>query len=151
MEQINGVAIERLQASEPFSGLRVLVAEDDGLVSLALQDILVDMGCEIVGSASEANAAMSLVHQARADVAFLDYWLHDKPVDAVADVLITRGVPIVLATGFGAKDIAPRLRHVPLLRKPYIVEDVEDVLSQVLMPPTRSLRGVEQDAGQLAG
>lgn len=151
MEQIKGVAIERLQANEPFSGLRVLVAEDDGLVSLALQDILTDMGCEVVGSASEANAAMSLVNQARADVAFLDYWLHGKPVDAVADALITRGVPIVLATGFGTQDIAPRLRHAPLLRKPYIVEDVEDVLSQLLMPPTLLLRGVDHDAGQLAG
>ncbi|MDO9382400.1 MAG: response regulator [Hyphomicrobiaceae bacterium] len=150
MRPSNFAATSSRPANERFSGLRVLVAEDDGLVSLALQDILTDMGCEVVGSASEASAAMCLAQQARADVAFLDYWLHDKPVDAVADALITKGVPIVLATGFGPQDIAPRLRHVPLLRKPYIVEDVEEVLSQLLTPPALLMAGRNNASGHHA-
>lgn len=114
------------------NGLRVIVAEDDWLVSLSLQEVLTAMGCKIAGAASDVSEALALVHQVPHDLAILDYWLHDKAVDPVALQLMDRQTPFVLATGFGVQEISPRLRDAPVLTKPYIVRDVEEVLENLV-------------------
>lgn len=141
MRPIKLPEIERVADFDRFDGLKVAVAEDDWLVSMALQEMLSEMGCSVVGAASEVDEAMLLARQDHVDVAVLDYWLHDKAVDRVADALIANGVPVVLATGFGAQDIAQRFRHLPLLTKPYVVQDVVHVLAQIGAVPAACTAG----------
>ena len=43
-----------------FEGMRVLVAEDEFLVSMLLEEMLADLGCEVVGPYATLSAAVSI-------------------------------------------------------------------------------------------
>jgi hypothetical protein len=49
----------------------------------------------------------------------------------VADVLAKRGVPFVVATGYGAEGLPPSHAHVPVLAKPYDPDDLTAALGRL--------------------
>ena len=55
-----------------FVGRRVLVVEDDFLVSLMTVDFLQSIGCEVVGPAVRLPAALQLAQSESLDAALLD-------------------------------------------------------------------------------
>ena len=112
-----------------LTGLRVLVVEDEVLVAMLLEDMLADFGCSVIGPAPTIAEALPLATDAVIDVAVLDLNLGGEPVYPVADVLKTRGVPYVFASGYGAATLADAHRGAPMLQKPYRQADLERVLS----------------------
>ncbi|HYI69994.1 MAG TPA: response regulator [Skermanella sp.] len=99
---------------------RALVAEDSLLVLIALEMVLIQHGIDIVGPASTVDEAMELAQTGRPEVAILDVNLHGEMIFPVADFLVGRGVPVILTTGYSARDILPlRLLDLPSIRKPY--------------------------------
>ena len=53
--------------------LRILVVEDEGLVALTIEDLLEDLGCEVVGSVGSMTQALNwLASGAELDGALLD-------------------------------------------------------------------------------
>ena len=92
-----------MSATEEFQGLRVLLVEDDVMICLLLEDMLQELGCEIVGPACDLKRATDLAQgEASIDVAILDVNLGGQVVFPVADILARRGVPVLFATGLGA-------------------------------------------------
>lgn len=55
-----------------LSALKVLVVEDEALVSMLVEDMLTDLGCTIVGPAAEIEEALKLATSADIDAALLD-------------------------------------------------------------------------------
>ena len=55
-----------------MNGLRVLVVEDEAAISLLLEDMLLDFGCEVVGPAARLGAALELAQGESLDAAILD-------------------------------------------------------------------------------
>jgi CheY-like chemotaxis protein len=45
--------------NNPFAGRRVLVVEDEMLVAWLLEDMLVDLGCMVIGPAGSVKQALS--------------------------------------------------------------------------------------------
>lgn len=112
-----------------IEGLRVLVVEDEVLVSLELQDLLRDLGCGIAGSAGRLAEARALAEEADCDLAVLDINLCGERADEVADLLAARGVPFIFATGYGQEGVAERHRDAPLVEKPF----TSDLLRRALL------------------
>ena len=80
-------------AKASLAGLKVLVVEDEALVSMLLEDMLSDLGCEIVGPImrlAEALAAAEDPGQAM-DIAILDVNLAGERSFPVAEALERRG------------------------------------------------------------
>lgn len=97
---------------------RVLIVEDEGLVALTMEDMLIDLGCDIVGSFGGVAATLAWLRESPGlDGALLDVNLGGEMVYPVADVLLARGVPIVFATGYGASPDT-RYAQVPVAAKP---------------------------------
>jgi CheY-like chemotaxis protein len=44
-----------------FNGLRVLIIEDESMVTMLINDMLAELGCTVVGVASQLDEAMSKV------------------------------------------------------------------------------------------
>lgn len=107
-----------------LTGYRVLVVEDEMLVSMLVEDMLTDLGCVIVGPAANLAEAESLAREAQIDAAVLDVNLAGKPVFPVADILRARGVPHVFASGYGAAGIDPAHKDAPVLQKPFRDSDL---------------------------
>ena len=116
-------------ANEALSGLRVLVVEDEVAISLLLEDMLLDLGCEVVGPAGRLSAATALAEQEEIDLAILDVNVAGEPVYPLVDALAKKGVPFVFSTGYGSSGIQERYRNRPVLQKPFGQNDLARLLT----------------------
>src|SRR5215471_12799407 len=114
-----------------LAGLRVFVVEDEPIVSLALQDMLADLECKVVGAAARLESALKLAHQLTFDIAVLDINLGGKRVDPVANAIVARGLPVLFVTGYGRESAPPHAAG-PVLEKPYEVKGLQRALSEAL-------------------
>lgn len=78
-----------------FAGRRVLVVEDDFLVSLMTTDPLERLGCVIVGPAVRIAPALQLAQTEPLDAAVLDIDIAGEMVWPVADELHRRNIPFL--------------------------------------------------------
>lgn len=102
-----------------LDGFRILVAEDEPLVAMLLEDVLLDAGATIMGPAATVAEGLALAAAERPDVAVLDLNLSGETCLALADALATAGVPFLVATGYGGDVPLPRHAGVEVLQKPY--------------------------------
>ncbi|MBS0332134.1 MAG: response regulator [Proteobacteria bacterium] len=119
--------------SEPgdLKGLRVLVVEDEMMVSMLIEDMLGDLGCTVVGPASRLEEAVELVGSAKIDCAVLDVNLGGQPIFPVADLLREKGAPFAFATGYGDAGLRDVDRGTPVLQKPFREGDLARVLGEL--------------------
>lgn len=117
---------------DTLSGLKVLIVEDESLVSMLIEDALGDLGCRVAGVASRIEEALDMAATLPLDVAILDVNLHGKQTAPVAEILEKRGVPFLFATGYGVSGLPGGFRNAPFLQKPFHEADLERVLRQTL-------------------
>ena len=110
-----------------LEGTRVLVVEDEAMLSLSLEDMLHDLGCVVAGTAAKLDDAMAMARASDFDVALLDVNLNGKRVDPVAEAIRERGTPIIFVTGYG-KTAASGF----VLEKPHNAAELERTLSLAL-------------------
>jgi signal transduction histidine kinase len=91
---------------------RVLIAEDEGLIALAMRKTLVEQGYEVVAvAATEAEAVTAALHE-RPDIVLMDIHLKG-PSDGVAAATEIRrqlDVPIVFLTAYADSDTLDRAK-----------------------------------------
>src|SRR5689334_12522959 len=109
-----------------LQGKRVLIIEDDPLLLMSLEDMLAELGCTVAGSAMALTPALALARELSIDLAVLDVNLAGELVTPAAEVLASRGIPFVFATGYDL-GIVPALQDRPLLRKPYTRNQLAEV------------------------
>jgi DNA-binding LytR/AlgR family response regulator len=103
-----------------FSGLRILVVEDELLIALALEDILLSLDCEVVGPVGNVAEALDFVLTEPFDGALLDVNVRGELVYPVAEALMERKVPVIFCSGYSDTAIMPaRFRSLPQVPKPY--------------------------------
>jgi CheY-like chemotaxis protein len=112
-----------------IAGKRILVVEDEFLVSAMVVDMLTDLEAMIVGPAADIPEALSLAETAEIDAALLDVNVRGNRIDPVAVTLRERGIPFVFATGY--RD-APAVAEAPILEKPYTQSALEAAMSRAL-------------------
>ena len=115
-----------------LNGLKVLVVEDEMLVSMLVEDMLADLGCTVVGPAAELDEAMTLAQGADIDLALLDVNLGGKPIFPVADALKARGVPFAFASGYGEAGLSEAHRGASVLQKPFREADLAKALRELV-------------------
>jgi CheY-like chemotaxis protein len=116
------------------AGKRILVAEDETLIAMLLEDMLTELGFELACSAPSLSKAMDFVGAPNPiDAAILDIELNDEKSWPIADALLMRQVPFAFSTGYGRDaDIDPRFSNAPILEKPFDTAALGDVLAQLL-------------------
>lgn len=113
-----------------FSAKRILILEDEPLVAFALEDMLLELGCEVVGPANNLAQAAELAADGVLDAAVLDINIDGERSYGIAEILAARGVPHIFATGYNPEDLPPGAAGV--LTKPYRAGDVEQALAKAL-------------------
>ena len=112
------------------------------LVSMLVEDILIDFGCTVVGTAARLKDAVEMARTCEIDVALLDINLGGNRSFPVADILAERGVPFVFASGYAGNDeVFMHFPEVRVVAKPYSGSDLIEAVSSVLSPERR-LSGV---------
>lgn len=126
---MKGASLPSQIETASLNGLSVFVIEDESLVLVNLEDMLEEMGCSLVGPAMRLDQAEAMLEQASgADVAVLDVNIGGQPVFPLAEKLAARGVPLVLATGYGRDGLPEAWRDATVLGKPYTFDDLASAL-----------------------
>ncbi|MGH6735287.1 MAG: response regulator [Methyloceanibacter sp.] len=113
---------------------RILVVDDEPLISMLIEDWLTELGCEVVGPACSIEDGLDLAGTAGLDGAILDVKLGDRSYP-VANALRARGVPFAFATGDSTIRDAPEFKDPLLLAKPFDFEGVKAVVDKLLERP----------------
>jgi CheY-like chemotaxis protein len=113
---------------EGLNGLRILIVEDEAAISLLLEDMLLDFGCEVIGPAARLSAALDAVSREQVDLAILDVNVAGEPIYPVAEALAKRSIPFVFSTGYGSAGIRDTFRDRPVLQKPFAQNDLKQKL-----------------------
>jgi CheY-like chemotaxis protein len=111
---------------------RILVVDDEPLVSMLVEDWLVELGCEVVGPARSVQQGLAIAGSAELDGAILDINLAGNTSYSVAETLKRRGVPFAFATGDVEIDKAAGFPDPIVLSKPFDFERVKTVLGKLL-------------------
>ena len=118
------------QPSDPTSGLRVLLVEDEIMVALLLEEMLAELGHTVVGPVARVQPALEMVQREPMDVAILDVNINGNEVYPVAEALAARDIPFAFVTGYGGK-----LRGLycdrPRLQKPFRRRDLLELFAEL--------------------
>ena len=111
---------------------RILVIEDEALISVMLQETLVALGLVIGGVALSTAEALALIEgPQRFDAATLDINLQGEIGEAVAYALDARAIPFMVITGYEERDLLPAFQERPFLPKPFLSDDLFAVLTRL--------------------
>ncbi|MWD26382.1 GAF domain-containing protein [Aquicoccus sp. SCR17] len=110
-----------------------LVVEDNMIIAMDAADILRDLGAQNVHIASTVAEALRITEANSIAFAVLDINLGSETSLPVAQVLHSRGVPFVLASGYaGQGDSMARFPQAPVISKPFTVETLSRSLSRLM-------------------
>ncbi len=99
--------------------MRVLLVEDESLVSMYAEDVLTEAGFDVL-LAMRLDEALDRCETARFDLAVLDVNLGNGETSyPVARLMRARGVPLVFATGYGRFALPEEFAPETLVQKPY--------------------------------
>jgi two-component SAPR family response regulator len=114
--------------NSPLANKRVLVVEDELLISMLIEDVLVDAGCRVVGPCTNLSDALVAARNEAFDIALLDVNLRGEKVYPVADILTERNIPFVFLSGYGKNAIPSDRPNWEVCSKPFSADDLTKVL-----------------------
>ncbi len=116
------------------SPLRVVLADDDRLMREVLEQMLVNLGHEVVAVADNGQSLIERCAATKPDVVITDNVMPDMcGIDAAAEIYKARPVPIILFSGYCDRDLVidAEQKHVSVyLVKPVRQEHLEAALAQ---------------------
>ena len=119
----------------------VLIVDDDPDVRCFMSDALRSLGYSPV-EAEDGNSGIAALERERPDVLILDYAMPGMTGAEVAREARVRGhdLPIVFSTGFAETAAIETVlgRNAPVLRKPFRIRELQEVLDTVLSGRFRS-------------
>ncbi len=111
---------------------RVLVVEDEVMVAMYVEDLLTELGFEVVAMATGLDQALPLARGAEFDFAVLDINLAGEASFPVADVLRERGIPFLFASGYGSKGLIEAYRTATRIQKPFLSQDLARAIERMV-------------------
>ena len=118
-----------MAAPKNLANLRVLVVEDEPLVSMFIEEMLADLGCHAVGPFGTLTEALEAGRRDDYDVAIVDLNLGGKSAEPLIEALAERKIPFAIATGARLHD-EDRPDNV-VLNKPFRFEQFSAALAEL--------------------
>jgi CheY-like chemotaxis protein len=124
--------MENLATINPEPTRRFLLVEDEAMIAMMMEDMLLDMGCEVTAIAPDLESALQHAENDAFDAAILDVNLSGVRSYPIADVLRRRSIPYIFTTGYGRAGLDDAYADAPILQKPFQCADLEQAITQVL-------------------
>lgn len=115
-----------------LNGKRILLVEDEAAVAMFVEDMLAEIGCDLVGRASRMSEAVARTADTDYDAALLDVNLDGVHSFDLARRLAADGKRFAFVTGYGRGILPNDLQSAPVLQKPFGLSDLENVLNAAL-------------------
>jgi len=134
-EDIASLVEGAIEDVEGAGWVRVLIIEDEPLISLQLEELVTGMGNEVVGIATTHEEAVELFNATRPGLVLADIQLADgsSGIDAVNEILEHFPVPVIFITAFPERLLTgERPEPTYLITKPFSDDFVRAVIGQVM-------------------
>ena len=114
------------------SGRRVLLVEDEAMIAMLVEDMLEELGHELITVAARLEDAVAAAGNETIDLAILDLNLGGVLTYPAADALAERGIPFIFATGYGSGGLKEAYAARPTLQKPFNTDALGRAIDQAL-------------------
>jgi CheY-like chemotaxis protein len=120
------------EASRSMKALRILVAEDDALIGMLLEEMLTGMGHYVCSVEATETDTVTGATKHRPDMMIIDALLGDgSGIEAVDKILLTGFIPHVFASG-DALGVRMRRPTAVVIGKPYNEQDLTQAMLRAL-------------------
>ena len=131
---------------------RVVIAEDEAIIRLDLQETLEEEGYEVVGSTGRGDEAVALVRDLKPDLAILDIKMPGMDgIAAAKEIAAGRWAAVLILTAFSQRDLVEQARDagaIGYLVKPFQKSDLVPAI-EVAIGRFAELRALEQEVHSL--
>ena len=110
----------------------VLIVEDEPLILLELRKMLAELGWKAVYWTGDVDEAEKLASRATFDLGILDMNLKGRSSSSVAEILKTRQIPLIVASGYSQDIIHAACPGAIFLQKPYLAADLERAIVRAM-------------------
>ncbi|MGI9033839.1 MAG: ANTAR domain-containing response regulator [Acidimicrobiales bacterium] len=131
---------------------RVVIAEDEAIIRLDLQETLQEEGYEVVGSTGRGDEAVAMVRDLQPDVAILDIKMPGLDgISAAKEIAGGRWAAVLILTAFSQRDLVEQARDagaIGYLVKPFQKSDLVPAI-ELAVGRFTELRALEQEVHSL--
>jgi CheY-like chemotaxis protein/DNA-directed RNA polymerase specialized sigma24 family protein len=135
-EQVKQMVAQAVREISDQPSTKVLIIEDEPIISLDLQSIVREMGHTVAAIATTRDEAVSAARKTEPGLVLADIKLADgsSGIDAVRQILSEVQVPIVFITAYPERLLTgERPEPTFLVTKPFVPETVRVAVSQALL------------------
>lgn len=116
----------------PLSDVRLLIIEDEPLISLMVEDFAVELGCQSYQTAASVDAALAAIVDFAPQIALVDCSLsHGGPDFIVADALDDGAIPFIFTSGHHSNILPVRHRDRDFLAKPFSMDSLKEAIIRI--------------------
>lgn len=111
---------------------RILIVEDSFLISLDLQRIVEESGCEIAGTSTDVARALAVLEGESVDLALVDCKLEGEDCSAVVRALRQKKIPFVICSVLDRPELDASYPDANIVTKPYRADTLVAALTNLL-------------------
>lgn len=135
-----------------MSELKVVVAEDEGLIRMDVVATLTEAGYEVVGEASDGEEAIRLAKDLAPDFVVMDIKMPKLDGISAAEKIAELKIPVVLLTAFSQSDLVTRAADAGAMAyvvKPFKPSDLLPAI-QIALARHEELVGLENEIADIS-
>lgn len=134
-ENVERAIIEAQHSIESELASRVLIIEDEPIIALDLENLITELGHEVVATAATSDQAVELALKKKPGLILADINLGEggSGLDAVSKILEGFDIPVIFVTAYPEKLLTgERPEPTYLIAKPFLPEAVQATVGQAL-------------------
>lgn len=134
-QEVEALVVRAIAEIDEETATTVLVIEDEPLIAMQLESLVIELGHQVVATATTRNQAVEAFRQYAPGLVLADIQLADASsgIDAVEEMLAIGDVPVVFITAYPERLLTgERPEPTYLVTKPFREETVRTAISQAL-------------------
>ncbi len=134
-EEVEESIVDAQRAIERQLASRVLIIEDESIIALDLENLVVELGHKVVGTAATKDEAVNKARSQKPGLVLADINLGDggSGIDAVTEILRSFDIPVIFVTAYPERLLTgERPEPTYLITKPFLPETVQATIGQAL-------------------
>jgi CheY-like chemotaxis protein len=145
-DSVEEAIIEAQRSIESDLASQVLIIEDEPIIALDLENLITELGHEVVATAATRDQAVELALKTKPGLILADINLGEggSGLDAVSRILDSFDIPVIFVTAYPEKLLTgERPEPTYLIAKPFLPEAVQATVGQALFfhPLKRTVAG----------